>query len=144
MAEENEFKKLMAAWGGAPTIIVNGHLCRMCGKAISTSAPLHGKPEVGYTCEECIVKESDNLQWLSRKLTEEADVENTIIRPGSAFACVFCGSVDSEYYMEAAMDGRIGYVCAGLIPMSVECERKWFQLNREKVGVQLQYELKLK
>src|SRR5690349_9373834 len=99
---------------GSPAIIIANQLCRLCQKGVPNSiARFFGNPEVGYTCPACLVKQQENQHWLGHKLAEESNVETkTVLMPGSAFACVLCGSVESEYYRQVPIDGKIGYVCA--------------------------------
>jgi hypothetical protein len=143
MADDNaKFKSVMAAWGGAPALLLADNLCRYFRNPILNSiARFLGSEEVGYTCPSCIVKEQEDLAELGRELTEAATVNVDI--PGDPSPCVMCGNAMSDPYRLVNIDGRQGFICASEV-MLTACELKWARLNREKIGNRLQYAMKLK
>ncbi len=130
----------------APAVHVTLSTCRECRKPMLASiARYFGSDENGYICPDCVIKDWENEHWLSLKLAEEANLEtHVVLLPGSPWACVICGSTINEFYRRVPIDGKTGNVCAALVPMATACERKWVELNREKIAPRLQYELKLR
>ncbi len=119
--------------------------CRSCRKPVLPSiARFCGSEQHGYLCPECAIAEIVNMQWLGQKLTEEADAETKVVlRPGDPSACVLCGSTTSAYQREVPIDGKSGYICADLTPMTTPCERKWAEGHRHYFSPYWQRQLKL-
>ncbi len=117
--------------------IITGHTCRYCGELVPLSiANVMGNPKAGYTCDRCLVEESQALALFGQQLSQEATKEITL--PGSPSNCVMCGHLDpNETYRLVHIDGGMGLICLG-------CEPAWLVLNREQIGPIKQFELKLR
>ncbi len=130
----------------APALHIGVASCRLCRRPILASiARCLGSDIHGFTCPDCLIKEVADRHWLSSRLAEESNVETKVVlMPGSPFACVICGNTDDDhFYRQVPIDGKVGYVCAGQIPMSHACERKWAEGHRSYFSNHWQRRLKL-
>lgn len=125
-------------------LIITGQKCRFCSKLIPDSiAHLYGTPANGYVCPDCLVKHRADLAQLGQELRERSTINIDI--PGDPHPCVICGNKELSAYRLVRIDGRLGFICVDPNPkLTSKCEALYVKSNREKIGPQLQYRLKLR
>lgn len=124
-------------------LLILGPRCQNCDRPVPQSiAALLGDEFNGYLCANC---QAWKLEQKNKLLAEMAEArQNPGIRSSELpVPCAICGKRSRKMAM-VNIDGRIGLVCANTPQLPSECERKWREKNREKLGPGVAYRLKLK
>lgn len=124
-----------------PESIIYTFFCRHCHKGISpafiASMPW-AKPENGFLCENCIVKEQDNLHRLQAAATEFNQKEKYIHLDGVAPPCAVCDTIYGDERVIEDYEGEKAFMC-------VPCANRYLVANRDKIRrTKLEWELKLR
>ncbi len=123
-------------------IIVPQFYCRHCRNAISPAFTdwllkwAKCKPENGFLCENCIVKEQDNMHRLQRQSNEFNEVYVDI--DGVAPPCAICTTIEGDERVLEDYEGEKAFMCK-------PCADGYLLANRDKIRrTKLEWDLKLR
>lgn len=126
-----------------PALIILGPRCQNCDASIPVSiAHALGDDFAGYLCFNCKAWRSEQTARLLAE-NQQAAKPDEINSSEIATPCAMCGK-RSRRMMLVGIDGRMGFVCANTPLTPTDCERKWVEKNRSKIGPAAQFKLKLK
>jgi hypothetical protein len=122
-------------------LIIPTFSCRLCRRSVSpafVASLAWANPANGYLCENCIVREQENMHRLQAMSTEFNSKDVYIDIDGIAPPCAICDTIEGSDRVIEDLDGQKAFLCK-------PCGAKYLVANRAKIAhTRLEWDLKLK